>query len=246
MAASFDGTASYLSSTTAPIINAPLSVGAWVLFTSTGASSCFFALTLAASAESFSFRKDATNHMVIRSNSAGAATDTTAVTADAVNTWVYVVGRCITSTNRRLSVLHPDGAIEHVQGTASKTPTGMDAVNIGGIVANGSAQLFWPGLVAELWYTNTDIQPDAGQLDDNMVRQLAYHGPYSVPNIPSDLIEYHGMRSSLPTYRRPEESGLGKFGHKIWTNNSGVGLGHHPPLPYEYDRPLTGVQKVMV
>ena len=49
----------------------------------------------------------------------------------------------------------------------------------------------------KLWYTNTDIQSDGLTLDANLVRQLAYFGPFSLPHIAKDIIEYSSFRAGF-------------------------------------------------
>jgi hypothetical protein len=126
-----------------------------------------------------------------------------------------------------------------VQGTTSINPAGVDTMSVGALNLSTGATGFFNGSIAEFFYTNTDIQPDGAQLDDNMVRQLAYHGPFSHPDVAKDIVEYFSLKSSSPALQRGEESKEGKFGLQAWTAVAGVQVpAEHPPLPYEYDRSI--------
>lgn len=113
----------------------------------------------------------------------------------------------------------------------------MDAMAIGS-QASATPTEFFDGRMAEIWYTNTDIQADGLQLQDALLRQLAYGGPFSVPHIAKDIVEYRSLRVH-PDSRgdQPSEVYHGKFGRQIWTNANGVTAGPHPPLPYWYVKP---------
>jgi hypothetical protein len=94
--------------------------------------------------------------------------------------------------------------------------------------------------ISEFWYTNTDIQPDGAQLNDDLLRQLAYGGPFSVPHVAANLIEYRSFRKVIES-DQDEAVGDGVYwggaGRQVWTNTNGVTRGPHPPLPGWYAKP---------
>jgi len=109
-----------------------------------------------------------------------------------------------------------------------------------GALGHSAPTFFLNGLIAEYWLTNTDIQPDGAQLDDNLLRQLAYGGPFSVPHIAKDLIEYRSFRKVIESDQDEapgDEVYWGGAGRQVWTNTNGVRRGPHPPLPGYYKRP---------
>jgi hypothetical protein len=85
------------------------------------------------------------------------------------------------------------------------------------------------GKIAGLWYTNTDIQADGGQLQERTLRQLAFNGPFSLPNIAKDIVEYRGFRSSLASRQDDPSEVYYRGTPPVWTNVNGVTLGPHPP-----------------
>lgn len=113
----------------------------------------------------------------------------------------------------------------------------MDRVTIGALGGTTPAS-FFDGLIGEYWVTATDIQGDGAQLQDGLLLQLAYGGPLSVPSVARDVIEYRSMIKH-PTSDGDEvsENYVGHLGRQVWTNHNGVTTGHHPPLPYWYEKP---------
>lgn len=247
MAALFNGSSQYYNNTSPPITGVPFSVGFWAMFTTAGTTTALFTLCNNSTlGDNFAIRKDTANKILMRANVGTSAADVTVATADTINTWFYVVARFISATNRKMAVLHSDGLIEHAASGVTKTPPGVNELLIGAVRTSGGVSLYWPGRIAEMWWTNADIQPDGAQLDDSLVRQLAYHGPFSVPKIVPNLIEYHKMRRSSPAEFFNSEDYYGRFGPQLWTDNGSVKRANHPPLPYEYTRPTPVARMLMI
>lgn len=239
MAASFaSASTQYLICATHPITAYPYSVGLWVYPTTTGAERTFFCLTdSGAATQRNALWQLSTNVWAISAWAGGTPNNASAGTVTA-NRWVFIVGRFISATNRRISVLQGDGSVVAAQGTTSRAfPTSAESISIGAMVSTSTAQ-YLDGNIGEFWYTNTDIQPDGLALQEPLLRQLAYGGPFSVPHIGKDLIEYRSFRKSLTT---DQDDGVEvyseSFGVQTWTNTNGVTIGHHPPLPYWYENP---------
>jgi hypothetical protein len=150
-----------------------------------------------------------------------------------VGTWSFVVVRFISATNRYGAHLFTEGNIAHAQRTTSITPTSLDKMGFGGLI-NAAPGTYLSGRVGEFWITNTDIQPDGGQLDDNLMRQLAYGGPFSVPHVAAAIQEYRPFRAALTTDKETGDEYYRPAGQATWTNNNGVLLAPHPPLPGTY------------
>jgi hypothetical protein len=128
--------------------------------------------------------------------------------------------------------------ISHGANAGTRTPASLIKWTVGALNNNGTPEAFLDGLVGEFWTTNTDISADAGQLPDWLVQQLAYGGPFSVPHIAKDIVDYRSFRSGLASDQdRVGEGYPGRFGRRTWSNVNGVTLGAHPPLPANYARP---------
>lgn len=157
--------------------------------------------------------------------------------------WLFVVARFITSTNRRISAYYSDtGLVEHGNTTTSRAPTGIDTMTIGALKTS-TVSLPLGGCVAEYWLANADIQLDGLALTDATLLQLAFRGPFSMPNIPPSLIEYRTFRTD-PILA----DSIGDYAPvaQTWTNTNGVTVSDHPPLPYEYVRPGQAKQQLVV
>lgn len=154
-----------------------------------------------------------------------------------VDRWHYALIRCASATNRRLTVLHHTGIISHGQDTTNKTPSGVDAMALGTAALPGGA-LPLSGVIGEFWYTNTDIQADGAQLQNSTLWTLAMFGPYALPHIAKDIVEYRKLRSCLDTRQDNPEEVYCRGLRQTWTNTNGVTLGPHPPAADNYYGPI--------
>lgn len=162
------------------------------------------------------------------------------------NAWHFLVTRWISATNQRIAVLNADGSTAHGQQTASRTPLSIDTVAIG-VSETSSPSNFYDGSIGEFWVTNSDIQEDGAQLQESLLWQLAYGGPFSVPHIAKDIIEYRSLRK-YPSSEGDEigEVYFGAAGRQTWTSTNGVTTGPHPPLPYWYVKPDQTIRNLTV
>lgn len=247
MAASFVSASSqHLDQVSVPITAVPFTVGLWVRPTTTGTLRHFWSLGDSASnlfPAAFSIGQSAANAWIVQADVNTSATETTSAGAVTANQWAFVFARFITATNRRISVLQSDGSTAHAQGTTSETPTSIDIMSLGCYNGNssggGAFANFFDGQVGEFWYTNTDIQADAAQTQESLLRQLAYGGPFSVPHIAKDIVEYRSLRKATTSDRDNETEVYfrGPFSKRIWADVASVTVSHHPPLPYWYVKP---------
>lgn len=213
----------------------PLTVAMWVRPAGTGAARSFWSYCDTAGSQNyFSLGHTSGNIFSIRVASSVGSVDATALTA--VNgLWTFIVGRFISATNRRLFGLR-QGVIGNAQDVTNRSPVGLDTMAVG-CREHSAPTEFWDGQVAEFWYTATDIQPDGGQLDSALARQLAYGGPFSVPHIAKDVLEYRSLRKDvLAGDGRDIIVGAGA-GMQAWGNVNAATLGPHPSLPYWYVNP---------
>src|SRR5882757_96238 len=212
-----------------PITGYPCSVGLWVRPTATGVASRIFQIADSASTNSFSLEVNTSNQFEIECNGGTSIAIVTTPTFTSGN-WYYLVGRFISATNRRLVVLSFDGAIGSISSVVNTTPTGLINMALGGD-ARTTAVNWFTGNVAEWWITNTDIQPDGTALSNQTLAKLAYNGPFSVPIVANNLVDYRPLRYELGS---EEDSGLdyyqGRLGRKNWVNTNGVTVGPHTPL----------------
>lgn len=232
--------ASFVSGSSQRLINAapplpstgyPLTVGAWVYPTSTASARRFF---------SYGDTAAGLNYMEIGHGSGGtwqltardgATTSTASAGTVVANDWTFLLGGFSTSTVRRLYVL---GSTQNTLGGdgISISPAGLDTMALGARTTN-SPSLFWHGLIGEFWYCAADF----GAFSSGQVRQLAYGGPFSIPDIASKVIEYRSLRTSR-TAGEGRDVYVGAGAHmQVWSNVNGVTTGPHPPLPYWYANP---------
>jgi hypothetical protein len=242
MAAFFVGASTQYLTNAAPAIVStgyPLSVGMWVNLTAVGA--------VARALFSASDTGTTNNYLLLRMNatetisviSAGGGTEAAASNGTALvgGGWTFLLARWVSATNRKLSVLHPSGLVEHGTNTLNRAPTGIDTATIGAQQTSGGVSIPWDGSIAEFWMANIDVGIDGGALTDQPVLQLAYGGPFSVPHVAASVIEYRSFRKH-PTSDGDE---IGEVYHggerQTWTNTNGVTTGPHCPLPYWNEKP---------
>jgi hypothetical protein len=236
----------YLINQTARITTEPFTVGIWVYPTSTATNQRYWSLADTGAANigwCMDIQTDATWRFW--ANAVGAISSIAVAGAVTVNKWHFLLARAISSTNRRLAVLQPDGATAHGQNTATESPASADTIGLGAFVDSAAGQ-YLDGSLAEFWYTDTDIQPDGEQLQDALLRQLAYGGPFSVPHIVKNIVEYRSLR--LTPSSRGDNGGdvyYGKFGVQTWGNVNAANMGPHPPLPYWYVKPGQVIRNMM-
>lgn len=249
MAANFTAASSqYLSNDAAPITAAPFTLACWFNTTTIAAGAGPIAAVCNASSTEQNrwllYRDD--DDVVFSCVVTGTEVTATAANILAVNQWYFVVARAISATNRRVAVLMRTGATSHAQNTTSRVPTGVTRIALGS-EADATPSLFFDGLIGEFWYTNTDIQPGGAQLQDGLLRQLAYGGPFSVPHIAKDILEYRSLRHGLVSDDDVHgELYFGAGGIQTWTNTNVATLGPHPPLPYWYIKPTVNRQLILV
>jgi hypothetical protein len=247
MAALFDGSTSFLSSISPANVPFPYTVACW------------FQVTVAATAVALTGQsnntvtnqywfigRDTSDHINLQVSGTGGTTFLQGTVAIPINSWVFVVARMISATSRRVAVLHPGGVSEHISQATSNSPSGLNRQSIG-VLERTTNVSFFPGLVGEVWGMAADVQPDGGQLDDNILRALAYRGPFALPHLISSLQFYHAMRSSLPSLLNEPSENYSKGAPMVWSA-TGVGIParEHPPLPYEYARPKPVSRMIMI
>ena len=213
----------------------PFTVALKVFPTTTGSNKVFWSVGAFGANDYWVLQQASSNVWQILS--ARSTVQTSSAGTVTANQWAFLVGRFISATNRRLSVLDYNGAVSHVQNTTSSNPQLLDNMGLG-CRASGTKTLFFDGNIAEYWITDTDIQPGGTQLLDTTLRQLAWGGPFSWPLVAKDLVEYRGLVTAIES--RSDRAGdvyFGKFGRLTWDNNNGVAIGAHCPLPYWYVKP---------
>lgn len=230
-----------------PVAAVPLSVGFWLNITTGGVVQTPWANADTATATNF-FRLviDAANAPLIGTRNAANISVTVGLSAITVGAWHYFLGRWITTSSRRLSVLYPNGVIEHSTETTAVTPSSVDTIALGGQETSVPTQ-FTDSKIAEYWMTNTDIQSDGAQTNNEFLRTLAYGGPFQFPHIVSNLVEYRSLRvKGESAGDQMNEVYSGKFGRQTWTNTNGATMGDHPPLPSTYIGPADRIAAMIV
>lgn len=163
------------------------------------------------------------------------AGSTATATAGSIATdWFFVIGRHLSTTDRRISVL-AKSSISSGQNTDSQSSTASTGIQVGARNSAGTLDPF-TGSIAELWCLAGDVQPDGGALQDWLLWHLAYNGPLGIPHIAPKLVHYQSFRQRL------KGPGIGDFkstaiGRVQLNNVNGVTYGPHPPIPEMFHRP---------
>ena len=157
--------------------------------------------------------------------------------AAVINQWHYILVRYIAAANTRLSILYPTGVIEHIQNANSYSLAAVTQTVLGAFVDTGSYSDHYSGKIAEFFIANADVQGDGAATQDALVRDLAYQGPFAVPNFAPSIIEYLPFRAAIDTSRDNGEMYFGAKGRNTWTNTNAADLKEQPPLRSDYVRP---------
>lgn len=245
MAASFNAASTRrLDNAGVPFALYPFTMGFWVQPTTTGTLMALAAFNdTGAATEYFTVMQSAANAWYMEV-SGGNSCSIGTVTA---NQWHYVIARLVDADSRYLTVLQANGSIVHGSPTvATRLMTSLDTVMLGAFRQNGTASSYFTGLIAEFWYSNTDISGSNTQLNDELVRQIAYSGPFSVPHIAPDVIEYRSLRIH-PTANNPASDAYYRnMQPPVWTNTGGVFTGAHPPLAPDFVKPAQQAKRLLV
>lgn len=221
-----------------PVTNYPFTIAMWTYpFTANTQVTMWSLQPTSGTADLFTLFKSSAGAWALN---ATRSTSTNASIASAVtaNAWQFVLGRFIASGNRRLSVIKSDGGAVHAQDTTGKSPANLVKEEIGA----ASNANFYDGIIAEYWKTSTDIQADGGQIDEGLLRTIAYRGPFAAPHVAKDIVEYRSFRQGLSSDE--DEIGEvyhGSFGRQTWAKVQGASpdlgppfVGAHPPLFSSY------------
>lgn len=222
-----------LERTSPPVIAMPFSVGAWVMPTGLGSTRRFWSLCNGGGTDEWSLGHASGNQWALFCSAGGSTSPINIGTATS-GRWAFVLGRMISATNRRLSVLNFDGSIVTGQATTSRSPSPITREAIGCQNASTPAQ-FWAGSVAEYWIAAADVQGDNAVIQNALLWQLALGGPLSVRHVARFLVEYRSVRRH-PVALDLAEDWWSKA-RPAWSNTNGVTVGPHVPLPYWYAKP---------
>lgn len=228
MSALFNGSSQHLLNSTVPVTDTPFTVGMWVYPTDPSGTQMFFSSCTNTDSLAFGLIDSTGLKWGIAFNDSnnfgpGAVT---------LNQWAFCVARFISISNRRLTVLEGNGTITGVQHTAAgsllATKYGIGARVVSPVVE------FFGGRIAEFWMTDTDIQPDGTALNNDTLRQLAHGGPFSMPHVAANLVDYRSLRTALSSDQdNASDYFNGNSGRQTWTN-LGATRAAHPPLAAGY------------
>jgi hypothetical protein len=221
----------------------PFTVGAWFQV-ATVATACVWALTATGAVNHFSIYGNLGTQLVWEYWNGSSAVGTFNVSI-AQSEWIYFVGRSISATNRRLTVLRQSGAISHNQNTTSVTISTPGRMCLG--MASSSADNDpLEGRIAEFFFADADVQADGGQLDNAMVHQLAFRGPWSVPHLVPNIVEYRSLRRGLDSKSEYPGDDWQRGGPRPWVATNGPTVVQHPNLYPDYARPPRMAASAMV
>lgn len=222
MSAVFVGASSQSLQNAAPPVTAyPFTVGMWVYPQATG-SQTIWSLGQSGAVNFWRLGIAAAGNAWAIAINGGSATGGAAVS----NAWQFIVGRLIASGNQRMAALNADGSTTHVALTSAIAVTSVNLMTLG--IRVDAAQAY-TGRVAEFWIADVDIQPGGAQLQDALLRQLAYFGPFSVPHIANRVLDYRSLRSRLDSARDVPDEIYHRSVRQVWTNSNAATRGPNPP-----------------
>lgn len=256
MAIKFDGASKVLNTNPPASISGTLllfTCGCWVKPTAlAGASETVWCITdVGASSNWFRLQisDSAPDEWRFERRDSGGGGQRAVVSPTVFENWSFVLCRAIAANNIRVSILDATGTVTHAQNTTTRNPVGLDYLVAGGLFAGGADTELFRGDLAELWFADIDVQPDNGVTDANLLRQLAYGGPFSVPHVGTRVVEYKSFKKGSSDQLDSEQENSYSLSNRtgvteqIWSGT--VPTSAHPNLPYWYKRP-TDVSKLQL
>lgn len=232
-----------------PVTTFPFTVGYWLKMPNSASDQVSWSLVDTASVtEYWAVYKNSSNILVQNVNAGAGYSEIASTNAIGDNQWTYVLVRIISATNRRFNVLHWNGVIDSVQSTTSRSPASIDRVCLG-MSDYSTPDSPMDGSIAEYFMANVDVHRGGGAIPATYLRQIAYGGPFSVPFIERNLVDYRSFRQSLTSDQdNAYDYHLGgqRPVRQVWTNVNGATLGPHVPLPGYYERPVSNRTMVLV
>lgn len=238
------GSSKRLVNTTSPIIAPPFTIGMWVRSdTDNGIQSYWFLGDSTSTNNYWRFGLFVGLWTIVSAAGGAENNDTSGVAT--LGQWAFTVSRIISATSRRASILDFGGNITNLSATTSRSPVANTMAL--GATESSTPTDFASAAIGEFWITRTDVQPGGAAMQAPLLRQLAYGGPFSVPHVAKDIIEYRSLRV------RPDSRGdsigevyHGAAGRQTWGNTNSVTTAAHPPLPYWYERPVQSFRSLTV
>lgn len=158
-------------------------------------------------------------------------------TSVAAGAWAFFIVRVASSGLLDAGVIQTGQLFQGNDFTHTNSGSWTD-MQIGGYATGAS------GSVAEYWYTNTApayLGGSAGSsnMDPQIIRQLAYYGPFSMEQLIPDIVEYHSFRNGMAHQAEgPQDLYFGNtFGRRSYTLTGTVlSDGLAPPVLPSYIR----------
>lgn len=188
-------------------VNYPFTCGCWINLAAVGSvTRAVWSIHGSAANTGWSLTMSSTE--ICRFSDDLSVTTASLATALVAGTWNYILCRGISTANRRISALYERGILEHAQDTTDDGGQTTCAQFV--IGADAAASLDWSGMVDEFFVCKGDIQPTDATTDPALLRQIARHGPCSVPRIRDNLYMYYSMTQA--------EDQLTRHIGTTWTN----------------------------
>jgi len=132
---------------------------------------------------------------------------------------LFIIARAISATDKRLAAFGFNNAIVAQTNSATNaTPTGLNTMVLGARVTSAGTSRSWDGRISEFWWTNSDIGLGQGALDAPLIQKLAREGPFSVPHVANNVVEYRSFRDGIQAPGGgSRETYFGNFGSQVWS-----------------------------
>ena len=234
---SFQGSSGAYSTASSAVVTVyPFTVGIW--YRDTAASSGIWRIYNSGNSNEF-FRIETGNGTPSVAQGSGGLSNTAFVSSvGAASQWQFVIARFIAANNVKGAQWNAEtGTIGHGSATTfSVTPSGVNTTELGraSSVLNGQMQ--------DYWLAPLDIQAGGAQLNNDLLLQLGRFGPFSVPYIAENIVDYRSLRQDQNSDFGEEGSnatkGRSRQSHAptgaAWT----VDVGQECPYARNWVRPL--------
>jgi hypothetical protein len=155
--------------------------------------------------------------------------------------WRFTLCNVISASSMRMQTMHPDGSITSAQNTSDASAVDLTCLWIGhswGVEENNQ--------VAECTLFNKHLLKANAYLPNDLVRKLAYFGPFSIQALGSSVVYYNSLLVPAEPPYISKATGAPISLYTDMTARLTSAVCAHPPLSSDYIRPAESTRALIL